>query len=200
MSGLSTTSCVDFLRRHACIKRFLIAHGADLEAVDTYGYTPLHRMASNNLAIGAAALLDAGADPKGLKGSGVADTKRTPSPMEVAASARARDVVAVLQQHHGYAKTIKISSSSSSFILFFWGVGGRDFGWTLTAIYMCCTSASVSFFLIQHPPPAAPTAESHFNLQKVPHQRRVHLDQIDRDLRCWLRRRGGSVRPGTCGK
>lgn len=81
-------------------------------------------MASNNLAIGAAALLDAGADPKGLKGSGVADTKRTPSPMEVAASARARDVVAVLQQHHGYAKTIKISSSSSSFILFFWGVEG----------------------------------------------------------------------------
>lgn len=32
--------------------------------MDTYGYRPLHRMASNNLAIGAKALLDAGADPK----------------------------------------------------------------------------------------------------------------------------------------
>lgn len=32
--------------------------------MDTYGYRPLHRMASNNLAVGAKALLDAGADPK----------------------------------------------------------------------------------------------------------------------------------------
>lgn len=32
-------------------------------AVDTYGYRPLHRMASNNLAVGAEALLAAGANP-----------------------------------------------------------------------------------------------------------------------------------------
>lgn len=32
---------------------FLISRGGDIEAVDTYGYRPLHRMASNNLAEGA---------------------------------------------------------------------------------------------------------------------------------------------------
>ena len=37
--------------------------GADIEALDTYGMTPLHRCASNNLAAGAEALLAAGADP-----------------------------------------------------------------------------------------------------------------------------------------
>lgn len=40
----------------------LIDAGADIEALDTYGYTPLHRMASNNLAIGFEALRKAGAD------------------------------------------------------------------------------------------------------------------------------------------
>ena len=29
---------------------FLIARGGDVNALDTYGYTPLHRMASNDLA------------------------------------------------------------------------------------------------------------------------------------------------------
>ncbi|CAK0833234.1 unnamed protein product [Prorocentrum cordatum] len=42
---------------------FLIERGADIEALDTYGMTPLHRMASNNLPAGARALLEAGADP-----------------------------------------------------------------------------------------------------------------------------------------
>ena len=41
----------------------LLQHGADIEALDTYGMTPLLRMASNNLARGAAQLLEAGADP-----------------------------------------------------------------------------------------------------------------------------------------
>merc|ERR1719346_562777 len=41
---------------------YLIAKGGDIEAVDTYNYRPLHRMASNNLAVGARALLEAGAD------------------------------------------------------------------------------------------------------------------------------------------
>ena len=31
----------------------VIKAGGDIEALDTYGFTPLHRMASNNLAIGA---------------------------------------------------------------------------------------------------------------------------------------------------
>jgi len=42
--------------------RYLVEHGADIEALDTYGMTPLHRMASNNLADGAKMLLEAGAD------------------------------------------------------------------------------------------------------------------------------------------
>lgn len=37
--------------------RALFERGADVEALDTYGMTPLHRMASNNLAAGAKALL-----------------------------------------------------------------------------------------------------------------------------------------------
>merc|ERR1719409_466367 len=68
---------------------FLIEKGADIEALDTYGFTPLHRMASNNLAVGAKALLDAGADPS-FKG-GVGQT-----PMAVAQGSRARDVIRAL--------------------------------------------------------------------------------------------------------
>jgi len=41
---------------------YLVEHGADIEALDTYGMTPLQRMASNNLAAGAKMLLEAGAD------------------------------------------------------------------------------------------------------------------------------------------
>jgi len=41
---------------------YIIKMGGNIEAIDTYKYTPLHRMASNNLAIGARALLEAGAN------------------------------------------------------------------------------------------------------------------------------------------
>ena len=41
---------------------YIIEMGGSIEAKDTYDYRPLHRMASNNLAIGAEALLKAGAD------------------------------------------------------------------------------------------------------------------------------------------
>lgn len=51
-------------RRNQQMTALLIERGGDMEAVDAYGYRPLHRMASNNLAIGAAALIKAGADPK----------------------------------------------------------------------------------------------------------------------------------------
>ena len=51
----------------------LIAAGAAVDPIDTWGYTPLQRMATNDLGVGAAALLRAGADrlrPSGLEGTG----------------------------------------------------------------------------------------------------------------------------------
>ena len=69
---------------------FLISRGADVEALDTYGYTPLHRMASNNLDVGAASLLAAGADPT----HGDGDT-----PAQIAAHSAAGKVAAVLKKH-----------------------------------------------------------------------------------------------------
>ena len=79
----------------------LIARGADIEALDTYGFTPLHRMASNNLAVGARALLAAGADPAGGAGPG---SSRRPgavrqTPLDVARSSGAADVIKALQVH-----------------------------------------------------------------------------------------------------
>jgi Ankyrin repeats (many copies) len=56
---------------------------ADVFAQDTYGYTALHRMASNNLAIGGEALVKAGHDPNlPMKG---ADS----TPIEIAKRSRA---------------------------------------------------------------------------------------------------------------
>jgi hypothetical protein len=68
----------------------LMRFGADLEAVDTYGFRPIHRMASNNLAAGATSLLRAGADPSGGGPNG---------PLGVAQSARAQEVLRVLKNH-----------------------------------------------------------------------------------------------------
>jgi len=67
----------------------LIKLGADVEALDTYGMTPLHRMASNNLAVGARMLLQAGADAtnKGKVGA---------TPREIAMQSHAVDVLKVL--------------------------------------------------------------------------------------------------------
>jgi len=73
---------------------YLIMRGGDIEALDTYGFTPLHRMASNNLAVGAAALLEAGADPEPLGGIGA-------TPLQIAQDSRAMDVIQVLKQHNG---------------------------------------------------------------------------------------------------
>jgi len=69
----------------------LIKRGADIEAIDSYGFTPLHRMASNNLAFGAQALLNAGADP----------TSGTPgqTPIDIARASNAIDVIRVLENH-----------------------------------------------------------------------------------------------------
>lgn len=68
--------------------KFLISRGADVAALDTYKYTPMDRMASNNLGVGAEALLASGADPDA----------RGP-PRDVAAHSEARSVLAVLDQY-----------------------------------------------------------------------------------------------------
>jgi ankyrin repeat protein len=67
---------------------FLIHAGADIAALDTYRYTPMDRMASNNLAIGAQALLAFGADPDAHG-----------PPFDVAMDAEAKDVLAVLERY-----------------------------------------------------------------------------------------------------
>lgn len=76
------------------LTELIISRGGDIEAVDTYGYKPLHRMASNNLAIGAQALLRAGAirdTPTEARGGG--------TPMDIARAAHASDVIRVLKQY-----------------------------------------------------------------------------------------------------
>lgn len=74
---------------------YLISRGSNVEALDTYGYRPLHRMASNNLAIGAEALLKAGADSRARTNTrGGGETA-----MDIARNAGAKDVVAVLQNY-----------------------------------------------------------------------------------------------------
>eukprot|EP00756_Hemistasia_phaeocysticola_P028553 Hpha_TRINITY_DN16179_c3_g9::TRINITY_DN16179_c3_g9_i1::g.7977::m.7977 len=72
----------------------LVEFGADIEALDTYGMTPLHRMASNNLGEAAAALLALGADP--TYGGAIGT-----SPTEMARSSRASAVLAALKKTGG---------------------------------------------------------------------------------------------------
>jgi len=69
---------------------YIISRGGNIEAVDTYGYRPIHRMASNNLAVGARALLEAGAD--------VNAKARGSTPKQIAKEAGAMDVLRVLQE------------------------------------------------------------------------------------------------------
>lgn len=80
-------------QRNQISTALLIERGADVEAVDTYGFRPLHRMASNNLAAGAAALLAAGAQANPHKCD-----RSCESPMRIALAARALDVIKVLKQ------------------------------------------------------------------------------------------------------
>lgn len=79
-------------RRGQLSTAYLIKRGGEIEALDTYGYTPLHRMASNNLAIGAQALLDAGADA-------AKKTKQGETALSIALGSRAFDVLRVLKMH-----------------------------------------------------------------------------------------------------
>lgn len=50
-------------RKGQLATQVLIEAGADMHALDTYNYNALHRMASNDLEIGAEALVKAGMDP-----------------------------------------------------------------------------------------------------------------------------------------
>lgn len=86
---------------------YLISRGAIVEALDTYGMTPLHRMASNNLAIGAEALLQAGADPSNAGKCGA-------TPMEIARESQAGDVMRVIQKHGTKPKPVKTDSQKTS--------------------------------------------------------------------------------------
>ena len=70
----------------------LIEKGADIEAFDTYGYKAIHRMASNNLSFGLEFLLRAGADP-------ASRTSRGESPLDIAKSSRATNVISILQKY-----------------------------------------------------------------------------------------------------
>lgn len=76
---------------------FIIEKGGQIEALDTYGYSPLHRMASNNLAIGAKALLDAGASP-------YLENDEGETPWETAVASEARDVLAVFENYAAWKK------------------------------------------------------------------------------------------------
>eukprot|EP00956_Cyclotella_meneghiniana_P002194 scaffold2448_cov24-Cyclotella_meneghiniana.AAC.2 len=51
-------------RRQHCTQT-LVDAGADIHALDSYNYNALHRMASNDLEIGARVLVEAGVDPNG---------------------------------------------------------------------------------------------------------------------------------------
>jgi len=73
----------------------LIDAGADIHARDTYGYTALARMASNNLDIGGEALIKAGADPN--KGDASVST-----PTDIAKRSRAIKFLMMLQRLDHY--------------------------------------------------------------------------------------------------
>ena len=89
---LTCRSLLSMRRISQHVTSVLCDRGADVEAVDTYGYRPLHRMASNNLAVGAAALLEAGANPHAMTWGGE-------TALEIAINSDARDVVEVLEKY-----------------------------------------------------------------------------------------------------
>lgn len=70
----------------------LIDAGADIYDQDTYGYTALHRMASNNLAVGGEALVRAGQDPNAAMEG--ADS----TPIGIAKSSRALQFLMKMQE------------------------------------------------------------------------------------------------------
>ena len=72
--------------------RLIIRHDGEVEAFDTYGFTPLHRMCQNNLAVGAKELLDAGAMVNRKTKEGPMAGK---TPMQIAKDVKAFKVIRV---------------------------------------------------------------------------------------------------------
>ena len=68
------------------------AAGGSIDEPDCWGYTPLHRMASNGLAIGAEALIAAGADVSKQTANGQ-------TPLMVAQLSGEREVADLLLDH-----------------------------------------------------------------------------------------------------
>mmetsp|Transcript_3967 Transcript_3967/g.8540 ORF Transcript_3967/g.8540 Transcript_3967/m.8540 type:complete len:286 (-) Transcript_3967:140-997(-) len=73
--------------------RALIDAGADVNAQDTYGYTALHRMASNNLPIGGEALVKHGGQDPNAKMEGADST-----PIQIARRSRAIQFLMKMQE------------------------------------------------------------------------------------------------------
>jgi ankyrin repeat protein len=76
--------------------QILIDAGADIHALDTYNYNALHRMASNDLEIGAEALVQAGLDPN-LK-----DDRADSTPIDIAKRQRAIKFLMKMQKMGHY--------------------------------------------------------------------------------------------------
>merc|ERR1719330_423218 len=70
----------------------LIDAGADMNALDTYNYNALHRMASNDLAIGGEALVRAGMDPN------YKPPESDNSPIDIAKRSRAINFLMTMQR------------------------------------------------------------------------------------------------------
>mmetsp|Transcript_10763 Transcript_10763/g.25030 ORF Transcript_10763/g.25030 Transcript_10763/m.25030 type:complete len:143 (+) Transcript_10763:44-472(+) len=77
----------------------IIDQDGNIDALDTYGLTPLHRMCINDFAVGAEALLKAGASPTRRTEAGAGSELRGKTPMEIAKESKARKVVRVLAKY-----------------------------------------------------------------------------------------------------
>ena len=81
-------------RRGQLSTAVLVERGADVDALDTYGYTRLIRMASNDLPVGAEALLEGGADAAFRSSTGE-------TAQGIAEQSRAFEVLRVLHEWDG---------------------------------------------------------------------------------------------------